>query len=156
MSVKKVHMKNRIVQISLIILLFSAFACKEDEDVSASIVGKWQGDQSEIKVTYGLVTLHEEEDDQFDALLEFKDDGSVSFTNDGTTTTGTYELKGTKLSINAELQFDGVNISSATFDVLELSQTKLRLHLEQDQEVNVPDLGNVNTTVKANFSFDRL
>jgi hypothetical protein len=142
---------------SLVLLTAFCVSCKDDEaEVGATIVGTWQGDHMDAKVVYGVITLQEEEDDEFNATLQFNDDGSVSFTRDGNTTNGTYQLNGTRLTTNVDLQVEGVDFSSVTFDVVELSQTKLRLHLEKDQEVQVPDVGMVNTTIKANLAFDRL
>lgn len=132
-------------------------SCKDDEpEITSSIVGQWKGDRSEVKVSYGIVTLHEEEDDVFDVTLEFREDGTVLFTRDGTTTTGTYQLNGDQLTTNVDFQFQEVDVESLTFDVTELTATKLRLDLEQDQQVEVPDVGLVNTTIKGNFDFDRL
>lgn len=151
-------MKASIITACLGLLVASfLISCKDDEpEITSSIVGKWKGDRSEVKVSYGIVTLHEEEDDIFDVTLEFKEDGSVLFTRDGTTTTGTYQLNGDQLTTNVDFQFQEVDIETLTFDVLEVSATKLRLELEQDQEVEVPDVGLVNTTINGNFDFDRL
>ena len=149
-------MRNPVL-IPVLLLVAVAFSCKDEEgEISAKLDGKWQGDRMDAKVTYGLITLHEEEDEDFNAILEFKDDGTVEFNRDGDATFGTYQLNGTRLTTNVDLQIQGVEISSATFDVVELSSTKLRLYLEQDQEVEVPDVGPVNTTIKANLVFDRL
>jgi hypothetical protein len=132
-------------------------SCKDDEpEITNTIVGTWKGDRSEIKVTYGIVTLHEEVDEEFDATLEFKEDGTVTFTHDGTTTAGTYELNGDNLTTDVDFQFGDITVESLSFDVLELTETKLRLDFEQDEEVEVPDVGMVNTTIKGKFAFDRL
>ena len=132
-------------------------SCKdEDPEITSSIIGKWKGDRSEITVSYGFITLHEEEDDVFDVTLEFKEDGKVLFTRDGTTTSGTYQLNGDQLTTNVDFQFDEVELETLNFDILELTPVKLRLDLEQDQEVEVPDVGLVNTTIKGDFAFDRL
>jgi hypothetical protein len=131
-------------------------SCKNDEgEISAGLVGKWQGDHLDAKVQYGVITVHEEEDDQFDSVLEFKDDGTVSFTKNGRTTKGTYQLNGRRLTTNVDLQFDELDITEVTFDVLELTASRLRLYLEQDQDVQVPDVGNVTATVKGNLHFNR-
>ena len=151
-------MKASIITAGLaLILTVFLISCKDEEpEITSSIVGKWKGDRSEIKVSYGIVTLHEEEDDVFDVVLEFKEDGTVLFTRDGTTTSGTYQLNGDQLTTDVDFQFQEVDIESLTFDVLELTATKLRLDLEQDQEVEVPDVGLVNTTINGDFAFDRL
>ena len=138
-------------------LLLALMSCKdEDPVINSSITGSWKGDRADVKVKYGIVPVHEETDEQFDATLEFRDDGTVSFTKDGTTTSGTYELNGSTLTTNVDFQFEGVDIESMTFSVLELTATRLRLDVDQDQEVNVPDFGTVETNIKGNFEFDRL
>jgi hypothetical protein len=147
---------GKLLSIFSLVLTACCISCDDDGEMSASIVGTWQGDHMDAKVTYGLITLHEEEDDEFDVTVGFKEDGTVSFTRDGNTTTGIYQLNGSKLTTNVDLQMQGVDISTATFDVIELSATKLRLYLEQDQDLQVPDVGTVEARIKAHLDFDRL
>lgn len=151
-------MKTSIITTCLVLCAaFLLVSCKDDDPViNSSITGKWKGDRSYITVSYGIVKLHEEEDDVFDVTLEFMEDGKVLFTRNGTTTTGTYQLTDDKLTTNVDFQFDEVEIETLNFDVVELTPTKLKLDLEQDQEVQVPDVGMVNTTIKGDFAFDRL
>jgi hypothetical protein len=146
------------LKISTIFLLFLfCFSCKDDEtEPTASIVGKWKGDRSEIHVTYGLIPVYEETDDDFNVTLEFKEDGTVSFLKDGNETTGTWDINGTKLTTNVDFQIDEIDLSTVTFDVIKLSQERLELHLEKDQDVDVPDYGMITATVKADLEFDRL
>lgn len=139
------------------IVLSLAFACKDDEEkeITEPIVGKWKGDQSEIKANYGPVPVYDETDDTFDVTLEFKKDGSVDFTRDGTVTTGTYTVTGDKLTTNVDLQIyqtDGETV----FDIVELTDSKLRLELNEDREVNVPDVGLIEVNLNAKLAFDRL
>lgn len=150
-------MKRKNVLIALACLLALCVSCKDEEPViNATLPGSWKGDRMEVRVSYGLVTLHEEEDDEFDAILEFREDGTVSFTRDGNTTTGTYELAGKKLTTNVDLQVEGVELTVVTFDVVELTSERLRLHLDQEQEVEVPDFGMVTTDIDGDLSFNRL
>ncbi len=139
-------------------LLLVVFACKDDDEpvVANRIIGQWQGDRAEAKVTYSVVTLHERVEEAFDALLEFREDGTVSVTRGTTTTDGTYDLNGNTLTTNVDFQYEGVDIQSMTFTVGELTETRLVLDLDQDQEVDVPDFGMVKTTIKGKFEFDRL
>jgi hypothetical protein len=146
------------LKISIIFLLvLFCFSCKDDEtEPTASIVGKWKGDRSEIHLTYDVIPIHEETDEDFNVTLEFKEDGSVSFLKDGNETAGTWDINGTKLTTNVDFQIDEVDLSSVTFDIVKLSETRLELHLEKDQEVDVPNYGMITATVKADLEFDRL
>jgi hypothetical protein len=150
-------MNARILTTFLFGGLLLLSACNDDDpEVTASIQGRWQGDRSDLRVTYGVIQLYQQQDDEFDAVLEFKDDGTVTFTEDGTTTEGTYELNGTTLTTDVDFQFEGIDISNMTFDVVQLTDTRLELHLDQDHEVEVPDVGPVTTNAIGDFSFDRL
>jgi uncharacterized protein (TIGR03066 family) len=147
----------KMVKIFSLLLLLVAFGCKDDEkeEEEISIVGKWKGDNSAFKVTYGIVPVYDQTDDTFDVILEFTSDGKVTFTQSGITTEGTYSLTGDQLTTNVDFQA-AIDLSNATFDVQELSKTKLRLHMEDDREINVPDIGPVVADIIADFSFDRL
>lgn len=144
------------IAVCMSLALFFIACSDEDKPTDASIIGKWKGDRMDIKLSYGIVPLHDESDEDFDAVIEFKEDGIVNYTDDGTTTTGTYSLDGTKLTTNVDFQIEEVDLSEVTFDVVELSETKLRLYVEREQEVQVPDLGLVDTDVEADLTFDRL
>jgi hypothetical protein len=134
-----------------------AFSCDEDEkDTSASIVGKWQGDRSELKASYGIVPIHEDTDENFDATIEFKADGTVTYSDDGDTASGTYTQSGDVLSTTVDLELEGVDLTDVEFRIIELAQTRLHLRLEREQQVPVPDVGLVNADIEADFEFDRL
>jgi major membrane immunogen (membrane-anchored lipoprotein) len=151
-------MSTRILSFFLFAGLLLVSACKDDDpEVTATVNGRWQGDESDIKVTYGVVTLYQEHDAEFDAALDFKDDGTITVTrDDGTTTEGTYQLNGNQLTTDVDFQFEGIDISSITFDIIELTETRLRLHMDQDYPVVLPEVGLVTTTIVGDFSFDRL
>ena len=142
----------------LAIVLGLAFSCKDDEEKDVKpdpIIGKWKGDRSEIKANYGPINVYDETDDDFDVTLEFKTDGTVDFTRDGTVTSGTYTVNGDKLSTNVDLQLyqtDGETV----FDIVELNDSDLKLEMNEDREVNVPDVGLIEVTINANLEFDRL
>lgn len=157
-------MKNYIRRIPALIMLslvaVAIVSCKDDDDddvvPGVSIVGEWKGDQSEIEARYAGITVYDETDEIFDVLLEFKEDGTVSFTRNGTETTGTYELKGNKLTTTVDFQMEGVDLTNVTFTVVELTETELELYLDREQVINVPDFGNVTARIIAELEFDRL
>jgi uncharacterized protein (TIGR03066 family) len=147
----------RSLKLFSLLLFLLAFGCKDDdkEVEPTSIIGKWKGDKSEIKVTYALVPVYDQTDETFDVVLEFKSDGKVTFTQSGMTTEGTYTVSGDKLTTNVDFQA-AIDLSNATFDIVELTQTKLRLHMQEDREVTAPTVGEVVANIKADLSFDRL
>jgi hypothetical protein len=141
----------------LFFIFLSLFvACdKDNDDPMASILGMWQGDRAEILVNYGFITVYDDTDEEFDVTIEFREDGTVSFTKDGNVTNGTYELKANKLTTDVDLQLYEMS-GPTTFDVIELSDKKLRLRLKDKQTATIPDVGEVELDVNATLDFDRL
>ena len=72
------------------------------------------------------MNIYDETDETFDVTLEFKEDGTVDFTRDGTVTSGTYTVAGDKLTTNVDLQIYQTE-GETVFDIVELNDSKLRL-----------------------------
>jgi hypothetical protein len=131
------------------------FSCNDEEDKKISIVGNWQGDRLEVNAAYQIITFYEETDEDFSATLSFTEDGKIVYTKDNVESEGTYTINGKELTTDAEFnlyEFSG----PVTFDIVELSETKLRLKLDETRPVTVPDYGEVPVTVTATLEFDRL
>lgn len=131
------------------------FGCNDEDDEKISIVGNWQGDRLEVKAAYQIVTLYEDTDEDFSATLSFTEDGKVVYTRDNVESEGTYTLNGKELTTDAEFNIYDLS-GPVTFDVVELSETRLRLKLDETRPVTVPDFGEVPVTVTATLEFDRL
>jgi hypothetical protein len=131
------------------------FSCSDEEDKKISIVGDWQGDRLEVKAAYQIVPIYSDTDENFSATLSFTEDGKVVYTKDNVESEGTYTIDGKELTTDAD--FDIYEFSGpVTFDIVELSETKLRLKLDETRPVTVPDYGEVPVTVTATLDFDRL
>ncbi|HYF67151.1 MAG TPA: lipocalin family protein [Ohtaekwangia sp.] len=149
-----------LVKNGLVLIILSAFVAigcnKDDDDPSEeeSIVGTWVGTKLHYKFTpssigFGLGDTN----DDYDATIEFREDGTVVYRDDGDESTGTYEVKGNQIetSINiADLPF-----STTTLRINELTKTELELYFEEEGEYEVPDFGTMDGTFEATFNFER-
>jgi hypothetical protein len=136
-------------------LLLAPFAC-DDEDPMASIEGVWIGTKAEGEVlVFGVPSGFEEEDDTFDAILEFKQGGVVTLTQDGVPSTGTWSQDGEKLTTNINFNTTFVDLSG-TYTIQTLTDSKLVLYYEKDGTYEDPDTGiDIDGTLKATLSFDK-
>ena len=141
--------------LALVMLLGS---CQDDEnEIKATIVGKWQADKADLIVKPdGFLIGIPYTVNEFDAILDFKSDGTLTITDDNTSSTGTYVMEGDKLTINSQLMLEDINMSG-TYEVLTLSATALEVRIEKDATVKNPNDGtDVSGTVKATLHFTRL
>jgi hypothetical protein len=136
-------------------LLLAPFAC-DDEDQMASIEGVWIGTKAEGEVlVFGVPSGFEEEDDTFDPILEFKQGGVVTLTQDGVPSTGTWSQDGEKLTTNINFNTNFVDLSG-TYTIQTLTDSKLVLYYEKDGTYEDPDTGiEIDGTLKATLSFDK-
>jgi hypothetical protein len=136
-------------------LFVTLFACKDEED--PSIVGNWSGTRSEVTVSVtGIPLPYTYTDDGFDALVEFKSDGSVSITEEGQTAAGTYEVSGKTLSTNITFNTDFIDLSG-TYTIKELTKSKLTLYIEREGTGIDPNTGATLTgSVRATLFFVRM
>lgn len=149
-------MKVRMI-LSLLYVAFGVWlsAC-DDEKSPATLIGKWQGTKAEAEIlAFGIPIPINKTDDTFAALVEFKDDGSVTLTEDGQTSSGIWEQNGDKLMLNLTFSTDFIDLSG-TYTIKELTDAKLILFIEKDGTYTDPDSGiDIDGTVKATLYFDR-
>lgn len=128
----------------------------DDDDTFAELAGNWQGTMAEAEVlAFGIPLPVSETDDSFDAQVEFKSDGTITLSDDGQSSTGTWEQNGDKLILSITFSTDFIDLSG-TYAIKELSETKLRIFIEKDTPYTDPDSGiEVDATVKATLYFDR-
>ncbi len=126
-------MKSRIrILIAGLVIAVSFSGCnKDDEDPDfASIVGTWQGTSIDYEfIPSGSSIGVEETDDDFDGVVEFEDDGSATYNDDGTESSGTYSINGSKLSTDVEFSSE-FEISSQDFTIKKLTETQLTLYVK--------------------------
>src|SRR3989337_759630 len=104
-------MKVRIlISILFSALLVTPFACDDDEKM-ASIEGAWQGTKAEGEVlVFGVPSGFEEEDDTFNPVLEFKQGGVVTLTQDSIPSQGTWSLAGDQLTTTLTFNTDFIEL----------------------------------------------
>lgn len=140
----------------LVVLLGLTASCDNDSEIKATIVGKWQGDKANLNVKPdGFPFGVPYNVDNFDALLDFRSDGTLSVTDDNQTSVGTYEMEGDKLTITSDLMIEDINMSG-TYHVRKLNLTSLEIQIEKDATVKNPNDGSdVSGTVKATLFFNK-
>jgi hypothetical protein len=145
-------MKARHIQFfALLSFLIILLSCDDEKDELSSIVGRWSGDKADFQVN--LIPLSE---DDFDIVLDFKTDGTLTLTEDGNSVSGTYVVKGDQLTIT------GVTVGSipiaiaGDYDIKKLNATNLVIEGEREGEINDPTYGTISGKVKATLYFDKM
>jgi len=147
-------MKRKINAWLLLGLLVTGFsACDDDEEVSRTVEGRWQGTRLELTLEAFGVPVRSEDDDTFNALLEFKANGSVTIEEEGQSATGTWVQNGNTLTLSINYTIENVSISG-DYTIEELTDTNLRLYAKRDETYEDPDTGlEVDGTLKATLHF---
>lgn len=148
-------MKKRINAWLLLGLLATGFsACDDDdEEVSRSVEGRWQGTRMEFTLEAFGVPVRSEDDDTFNAKLDFKENGSVTIEDEGQSATGTWIQNGNKLTLSVNYTIENISLSG-DYTIEELSETKLTLYAERDETYEDPDTGlEIDGTLKATLYF---
>ncbi len=149
-------MKVNILLSFLCFLLTVAISGCDDEEKMASIEGTWQGTKAEGEVlVFGVPSGFEEEDDTFNPILEFKQGGNVTLTQDGIPSQGTWSQAGDQLTTTLTFDTDFFELPG-TYTIETLTATKLVLYLEKDGTYTDPDTGiEIDGTLKATLYFDK-
>jgi len=140
----------------IILLTVIILSCKDDDKSPApSITGKWQGTLLTADVAISGVPTDTRNDSTFNAIVEFKTDGTVTITDDGQTSTGTWSQNGDKIDMSATFGTDRIDLSG-TYTIKTLTDTKLVLYIDKDGSYTDPDTHiTVQGNVKATLYFDR-
>lgn len=144
----------------LVAFLFtSAFltACDDDDDNGvASVKGEWRGTKTELTILVeGIPAPIEETDDSFEGEVEFKDNGTAVYTEDGDEIIGTWSQNNNKLLLSIPTELGEVDMSG-TYTIQELNNSKLKLYTEKEGEFEDPDTGFIfEATIKATLYFNR-
>jgi hypothetical protein len=148
--------KKFVTQWLLLFYLIALISCHKNDN-QPSIIGKWNGDKAEFNiVTLGITTPFGYTDDNFDTVIEFKNDGTVVLTQKSVQTSGTFTKNGDQ--INTSVTFNtGVIDLSGTYTIKELTSTKLTLYIEKNGSVKDPNSGvNLTGTVKTTLYFNKV
>jgi hypothetical protein len=151
------HIISGITALCLILSITLLSSCKDDE-VTASIVGKWQGDKSEVTALAAIIPVYSDTDENFDDMVEFKADGTGTANVDGSDTSGTWEWVEVNKKLRVSIDFKTTLLEpTEVYTVKELTATKLTLFLEKDGTYQDPETGNnFSGKVKATLYFNRV
>lgn len=147
--------KNGLILLALCAVLITG--CNKDDDdptEQESIVGTWVGTTLHYKFTPSSIGFGlGDTDDNFDAVIEFREDGTVVYREDGDETSGTYNVNGNQ--IETSLNIPGIPFTASTLKINELTKTELELYFEEEGEYDVPEFGSMEGTFEATFNFER-
>jgi hypothetical protein len=140
----------------LAILIPIVITSCDDEEKLAALEGSWQGTKAEGEVViFGVPSGFEEEDDTFDPVIEFKTDGSVKVTDNGSPVEGTWSQAGNTLTTSITFETNFIDISG-NYTIESLTDKKLVLFFEKDGTYADPDTSiEIDGTLKATLYFDR-
>jgi len=133
-------------------------SCSDDEE-NTPIDGTWEGNQFVTEASVAGIPVQNETDDNFNTVLELRDDGTVTVTDDedNYSAEGTWEFTDGKKKIAVSGAFPDNEIfePTETFTVKELSSSKLTLYLEKEMKLETDD-GDFEGLVKVTFKFNRV
>ena len=149
-------MNPRIITFFLSLSLISLLSCKDDDKPYPSVAGKWQGTLLTAEITvFGVALPNKQTDDTFDAVVEFKSDGTAVVTDDNQTSTGTWSQTNDKLTLSVTFGTEFIDLSG-TYTIQEITDTKLTLYIEKEGSYTDPDTNvEIQGTVKATLNFDK-
>lgn len=141
------------------ILISASFvvSCDDDDDDHGigTVAGKWVGTKSEISLTVDGIPPINETDEDFSGEVDFQQDGTAVYKEDGEIVEGTWAQNNNKLILAIENGSVNEDISG-TYIIQELSQTKLRIYIEKEQTFEDDDSGlEVEGLLKATLHFNR-
>jgi len=147
-------MKTKLLAYLLGSTVIMMLSCHDDDKGDTrSVEGRWQGTLLEAKIVKLNVDLQTYKDDTFNAILEFKGNGSMTVEDEGTTVTGTWEQQGETLTLNTSFTIEDISLSG-NYTVRERSDTKLTLYTEREETYKDPDTGiEVSATAEVTLYF---
>ncbi|HEY0656816.1 MAG TPA: lipocalin family protein [Chryseosolibacter sp.] len=134
--------QNRIVYTMLLFFTLVLSACKEEAEISAPIVGKWNGQEADFKINpSGIIPAFTLNEDELPVQLEFKNDGKLVLTDkNGVSKNGSYNQSGQQLTITIDYTFELIDMSG-TYTIKELTNTTLQAETEREGSYTHPDTG---------------
>jgi hypothetical protein len=137
------------------------FSSCNDDDENKTVTGKWQGIEmaSQAFITGIPIPIVDETDEDFNTQLQFNEDASILVDDDDDDfhEEGTWEYVDGKKKIKVTGAFPDNEIfdPSETFEVKELTATRLLLYMEKNVDFEYEG-DPVNATVKLTIKFDRV
>jgi hypothetical protein len=155
---KVLNAANRMFILTAFVFTASFFTgCDDDDDNGiGSVAGNWAGDKTELVIKVeGVPTPFNETDDSFDGEVEFQQDGTAVYNEDGEETIGTWSQTNNKLYLTIPDDSEEFDMSG-TYTIQELTGSKLRIYIEKEGSFEDPDTGLVfDATIQATLYFNR-
>jgi hypothetical protein len=132
-------------------------ACDDDDDNGfPSVAGKWAGDKTELTIKVeGVPTPVNETDESFSGRVEFKQDGTAVYSEDGEVTNGRWSQNNNKLSLSIPDESEEIDMSGE-YTIQEITGAKLKLYIEKEATIEDPDTGlEFDATIKATLYFNK-
>ena len=143
---------------SLVALLFAASfltSCDDDDNGFPSVQGKWVGDKTELYAEIkGFPKPIEQTDNSFSGEVDFKQNGTAIYEEDGEELTGSWLQNNDKLSLTIP-NTDAVDMSG-NYTIKEITKNRLKIYIEKEATIEDPETGlEVEASIKATLYFER-
>ncbi len=143
----------------VLIAIMIALSCqnKDDEEVFASIVGKWKGTLAEMELKpFGIPIPVKKNDENFSSTIEFRADGTMTLNDGSKTTEGAYQLVNNKLITDIDFRIETIDLSG-TYTIEELTATNLVFYKKKKDTLTDPDTGqSISGDIKVTLHFGRI
>lgn len=151
---------DRILTTHLLLLTLTllSISCSEESE-DAVLTGRWQGTKAtaEFQPAGSPVSVYNETIPDFNPVVEFREDGTVSVEEEGTTTNGTWAYADGNKKIVAKVDFQNEYFGAEeTFTIERLTANTLILLFEKTGDFEIPDFGNVSGKLSVTLDFDRI
>lgn len=133
------------------------FSCSDEDKTFSPIAGTWKGTLAEVRIKpFGLPIPISREDENFSSLIEFRSDGTLTFSQGIERRDGTYDMTGKTITTDLHLSMEGVDLPD-TYTIEELTDTHLVFYAEKSDTFTDPDSGrSVSGDIKVTLHFQRL
>jgi hypothetical protein len=132
-------------------------ACDDDDDNAfPSVAGKWAGDKTEVIIKVeGVPTPVNETDESFAGKVEFKQNGTAVYSEDGEVINGTWSQNNNKLTLSIPDESEEIDMSGE-YTIQEITASRLKLYIEKEAAIEDPDTGlEFDASIKATLYFDK-
>lgn len=137
------------------LLVSVVLSCDDEAEISASIEGKWQGREIELRVKPLGLPLPIKDKAPFDKVIIFQEDATVIIIDDSPVS-GSYTLNGDKLDIEIDYSVEDFNLTG-TYTLEKLTEQSLVFYREKKDTIVDPDNAPaVKGDIRVSLHFQRL
>jgi hypothetical protein len=155
---KVLNTANRMTFLFALLFTASFFTgCDDDDDNGiGTVAGNWVGDKTELTIKVeGVPTPFNETDDSFAGEVEFQQNGTAVYSEDGDEIVGTWSQTNNKLYLTIPDESEELDMSG-TYTIQELTGSKLKIYIEKEGSFEDPDTGLVfDATIQATLYFNK-